>query len=305
MNELEVIKTEEEAWKLLELLVNNFDAEERVLVEFSGWPDFHLAIKGEKYSSSIPGPLLAQLSKIQTLSNRYYGWLIYEGDARNIKKSEKEGLELLFSVQKGSTEIKADLSAFLTNISEALSNEKTTTRVAITLIVLALSASGSIIIPQISKNISDQERDRIALQTRALELAAEESDSASDFAKTYKDIISSVSDADSISIGSRSLSSTEIKKISGERRIGEDITLEGNYKIKALRQYENYFTISTSDQKGYSIRARVYRKLISQYPNLLQELTDSLTSGSSVFLRINIKEFEDGYGSGLIVGAGT
>ncbi|MBV1788348.1 hypothetical protein KQ940_09795 [Marinobacterium sp. D7] len=305
MNELAVIRNEEDAWALLEFFIHNKDADSALEIEFNGWPKFHVGIKGERYSGTLPGPLLTQLGKIQALSNTYYGRIVHGGDARNIKKHEKAELELLFEVREGSTEIKADLTSFLTKLSEALSNNKTSRNAAIVIIVLALSVSGSVVIPEISEDLTNQEKYRIELQERALEIAAEESDSAADFAKTYKEIISAASDATSIRIGGNELTEEQIQAISGSVRSGENVVLENEFHIEALRQYENHFTLTTRSEDGYTIRARVSKAFLKKHPFLLSEISTSLTSDTRVLLVISVKRYEDGYGTGIITGADT
>jgi len=305
MNEVEIIRSEGDAWELLERLVSNPSDERSFSVEFSGWPEFYLGIKGERYSATIPGTLLSKLAKIQSLSNSYYGWMVYEGDARNLKKHEKKELELLFEVHHGSTEIKADLTAFLTKLSESLGNDKTSTKAAIVIIVLALSAAGAVIVPKISDDLTIQNKQHIELQKKALELAAEESDSAADFAKTYKEIIRSVSDASSVQVGESMLTSEQVRMVSGERRIGETIVLRGDFRIEGLRQYENHFTLTTQSEDGYSIRARVTKAFLETHRDLLNQLSGSLTSDQTVPLNIEIREYEDGYGTGNVIDVGT
>jgi hypothetical protein len=305
MNEVEVIRSQEDAWLLLERLVEEHEQDRDFSVEFSGWPKFHLGIRGERYSGTLPGPLLIQLAKIQTLSNSYYGWIVHEGDARNLRKYEKHELEMLFEVRQGSTMIKADLTAFFTKLSEALSKKKTSTKAAIVIIVLALSISGAVVVPQISEDLTNQNMQRINLQQRALDLAAEKSNSAADFSRTYKEIVSSVSDASSIQIGATELSAEQIRGISGQKRVGETVILEADFEIEGLRQYEDHFTLTTRSSDGYTIRARVTKSLLSKHPQLLRQLSDSLTSNASVSLTIKIKEYEDGYGIGTVTGVGT
>jgi len=305
MNEVEIIGSEDDAWNLLERLVSNPSDERSFSVEFSGWPKFHLGIKGERYSGTLPGSLLSKLAKIQALSNRHYGWIVHEGDARNLKKHEKKELEFLFEVHHGSTEIKADLTAFLTKLSESLGNKKTSTPSAIVIVILALSVAGTVVVPKISDDLTTQNKHHLDLQQRALELAAEKSDSAADFARTYKEIISSVSDASSVQIGTSKLTAEQIRKVSGERRAGENIVLQGDFRIEGLRQYEHHFTLTTQNKNGYSIRARVTKSFLEKHPSLLEQLLRSLTSDHTVPLKINVREYEDGYGTGTVSDIGT
>ncbi len=305
MNEVEIISSEDDAWNLLEQLVSNSKDERKFSVEFSGWPNFHLGIKGERYSGTIPGSLLSKLAKIQALSNSYYGLIVHGGDARNLKKHEKKELELLFEVNHGSTEIKADLTAFLTKLSESLGNNKTSTKAAIVIIVLALSAAGTVVIPKISEDLTTQNKHHLDLQQRALELAAEESDSAADFARTYKEIIASVSDASSIQVGASKLTTEQIRRVSGERRTSENVLLKSDFRIEGLRQYEHHFTLTTQSEDGYTIRARVTKSFLEDHPGLLEQLSNSLTSDQKVPLKINIREYEDGYGTGAVSDVGT
>ncbi|WP_417526895.1 hypothetical protein [Marinomonas shanghaiensis] len=103
MNELK-IASEEDACALLEKLVSGFEIDANLKVEFDSWPKFVIRIKGEDFDGTIPTRIMPNLIDLQKEVHRIYCLTQYgEDNTRKLTKQDKEDLELLVKVDKGSS----------------------------------------------------------------------------------------------------------------------------------------------------------------------------------------------------------
>lgn len=293
-----VIASESDAWQVLAKLLD--DNNSTAYVEFDQWPFFELVVQGERYSSTIPASLLGKLAKLQKDLNTGYGKFVHDGDARNIKKYEKDGLELVYEVKKGSTEIKADATGFLNKMGEALAKPGTQKIAGITLCVLALIISGSITISTISNNNANIEIEKLHLLQKAIEVAPSLKDATREFQDLFKEIISSASDAKSLSIGKQKFDEREIDQLSEKQRgRTEKVELTGTYQVMSVRWYRNHYLIEVKLENEDSVRARVLHKEFG--PASIDVLMKSLTTHQAISLSLVATKHEDGYANARVV----
>jgi hypothetical protein len=297
-----VIGSEEKAWSVLEdfLKKQNFDK----YVEFNNWPIINLNIKGDRYPSTLPANLVDRLSYIQGNLNTFYGKFVYGGDARNLKKFEKHEIELIYNIQKGSTDIKADATGLLNKLGESMSKPGTQKITGITLCVIALTIAGAVVFTNNSDNIRDIEIQRLKLLEKAIETSPNLKGSSLELHNTFKRIISSASDANNITIGRTVFDRDAINSIAERTRNKvEHVKIEGQYKINSIRGYERYYLVEVIFDKTTNIRARLLKN------NILQEhlklLTNSLTGDTLVPLTFTAKKINDGYASAVIESINT
>lgn len=292
-----LITSEEDAWSSLEKLLRE-DSNE-AYVEFQGWPNFDLIVKGERYSSTIPANLLSKLSTIQGSLNTFYGKFVYEGDARNLKKYEKHEIELVYTVKKGSTEIKADATGLLNKMGEAMNKPSTQKIAGVTLCVLALIVSGAVVISKKSNDNRDIEIEKLKLLEKAVDKSPELKDASREFQDLFRSIIASASDAKNISIGPKLYDEQKIHELAERSRTRvERIELAGAYRIKSIRGYQNHYLIDIQIDKDTSIRARVRRSDVDQ--EKINVLVKSITSNALVSLELAATKIEDGYANALV-----
>lgn len=297
-----LIASESDAWRVLAQLLNDTNSTSHI--EFDQWPFFDLVVKGERYSSTIPAFLLGKLARLQKELNTGYGKFVHDGDARNIKKYEKEGLELVYEIKKSSTEIKADLTGFLNKMGEALSKPGTQKVAGITLCVLALIISGSITISTISNNNANIEIEKLRLLQKALEVAPNLKDSSKEFQELFKEIISSASGAQSLSIGKQKFNESEITQLSEKSRgRTEKVELNGTYQVTSVRWYRNHYLVEVKLENDDTVRARVLHKEFG--PESIDILMKSLTTHQAVKLSLVATKHEDGYANARVVSINT
>ena len=98
-----VIKSEDDAWRLLELLRGDDDFPYKSL-KVEEWRGFQIKLHGEKFHSSITTDLFEPIKKLESNLLSSYA-LLTKGiaDARRVSKADKERLRLVIKVGEGST----------------------------------------------------------------------------------------------------------------------------------------------------------------------------------------------------------
>jgi hypothetical protein len=298
LHESFLITSEADVWKVLAKLLS--DEAPNASVEFQKWPQFELVIKGQRYAGTIPATLMSKLARFQKELNTGYGKFVHDGDARNIKKYERDDLELVYEVNKSSTEVKADATGFLNKLGEALSKPNTQKVAGITLCVLALIISGSKTIEVISNNSRTVEVEKLKLLNKALDVVPDLKNTTKEFQELFKGIITSASDAKSMSIGSQQFSEAEIAKLS-ERHRGriERVELAGSYHVTSIRRYRNHYLIEIKINGTDSLRAKVLHTEFGE--TAIDILMKAFVTNTPVQLTVVAIKHEDGLANGRVV----
>ena len=297
-----VVSSEALAWKALERLV---DGDENLgPIHFEGWPSISLKVQGDRYSASLPSGLMRQVSEIQAVINRSYGRAAYQGDGRSVKHSERDEIELVYEIREGSTEIKADATGLLNRLGDAIAKPSTQKVAGITLVVLALILTGGVLMSKMSSDRRDIETKRLELLERAIERAPDLKDATPEFQKVYRDIISSASDADQITIGTKRISTGQIAEIAGSQKgAGQRVDIKGKYRVSSLRRFAKHCLIDVLLPGGESIRARV---AFDKFPaEALTAVSVAIAKNTTITLSITAIRHKDGYSSGRVTAIGA
>ncbi|MBL8423974.1 MAG: hypothetical protein JNK06_10825 [Candidatus Accumulibacter phosphatis] len=296
------LRSEKDAWTLLEWLLN--DPENSTQVEFDGWPIISMKIEGERYAATLPTGLMRQVSEIQGVINRCYGRAAYQRDARSVKQSERDGIELIFEVSEGSTELKADATGLLDRLGDAMKKPSTANKAAITIVALALIISGSIVLSSLSDHRLAIEEKRLELLAKAIERAPDLKDATPEFQKVYRDIVASASDADQITVGTSSLPMTEISAIAGaQRATGQRIDIAGLYKVDAIRRFSKHCLVDVILPSGEKIRARI---VFDRFPEAdISAVLMAVAKNTPIKLSVTAMKHKDGYSSARITAIGA
>lgn len=134
------ITSEEEAFALLKRLVDGFQLDEDFEVEFESWPRFVIRIKGTDFDGTIPTRIMPTLLELQKEVHRVYCRTAYgEESTRRLSKQDREELELLVKVDKGSSIFETLLSEPITKILQTAVTKMTPEQLTALLIVFGLS----------------------------------------------------------------------------------------------------------------------------------------------------------------------
>lgn len=115
-----VIRSEADAWDALEAAVSGEASLDAARLRFAGWPVWSLDAKGHDWQSTVPTRIMPPLLDVQKDINRAFAGVRY-GDAnlRRLRDEERDELEVVVKVEKGSSLFTADLSDQLIKITEA------------------------------------------------------------------------------------------------------------------------------------------------------------------------------------------
>jgi hypothetical protein len=295
------ISSEAGAWEALSRLLD--EDEEIGPIEFDGWPVIALKFEGDRYSASLPTGLMRQISDIQGAFNRCYARVVYDKDARGIRHAERDDLELVFEISKGSTELRADATGLLDRLGDAMKKPSTAKISSITLVVLALIVAGSAVASKLSADRAAVDQKKLHLLQRAIEVAPDLKDASPEFQKVYRDIVAAASDADRIEIGSQELESAEISEVASSQRIsGRRIELQGLFRVDAIRRFKKHCLIDVLLPNGDKIRARI---IFDRFPeNSVSAVLMAVAKNTPIELSLTAMQHKDGYSSGRITGIG-
>lgn len=116
-----VIRNESEAWDwLTKALEGEIPPEEPINLRFEGWPTVDLRFSGRDFDQSVPTRIMPPILNAQKEIHRLYCQLKYgENNLRKLKDEDREQLELIVKVEKGSSEYETNLSDVLTQTFQA------------------------------------------------------------------------------------------------------------------------------------------------------------------------------------------
>ncbi|MDA8416546.1 MAG: hypothetical protein M0Z78_05685 [Betaproteobacteria bacterium] len=136
------ITSEEEAFELLSKLIEGFQLEESFEVEFESWPRFVIRIKGGDFDGTIPTRIMPTLLELQKEVHRVYCKTNYgEESTRRLTKQDREELELLVRVDKGSSIFETFLNEPIARILQGAITKMTPEQITAILIVFGLSVT--------------------------------------------------------------------------------------------------------------------------------------------------------------------
>lgn len=135
-----VIRNEEDAWKALQQAVSGYQFPDDLRVRFDGWPVFQLDVKGRDWHSTVPTRIMPSLLEVQRNINRAYAHVAYSDfNLRRLHDDERDDLEIVVKVEKGSSLFDADLGHQLGKIADAALNRMNGTEAVIAIIGVALT----------------------------------------------------------------------------------------------------------------------------------------------------------------------
>lgn len=136
------ITSEDEAFNLLKKLVDGFEIKDRYEIVFESWPRFVIRIKGEDFDGTIPTRIMPTLLELQKEVHKIYAKIIYDDEStKKLTRKDKEDLELLVTVDKGSSLFETILSEPIAKTLQGAITKMTPEQVTATLIVFGVSVT--------------------------------------------------------------------------------------------------------------------------------------------------------------------
>lgn len=138
-----VLRSEQAAWELLERALNKDPRLENATVTFSGWPKLEITVRGRDLDGTIPSRFLPALMECQESVHKIYSYAKYrEYSTRRLKDAEKKELELVYRVEKGSSEFAAQAAEALQKIALEAAAKMTPMQLTVFLCLVALLFTG-------------------------------------------------------------------------------------------------------------------------------------------------------------------
>ncbi|MDQ2069295.1 hypothetical protein [Natronospira bacteriovora] len=247
--ELLKIESEEDAWRAFEQALKWPDSpvEARdVHLDLSGWPSIQLRVKGDRYRSTITTSLMKPILDLQGAVYASYAKAAYgKGDGRNLRKEERQKLEIVVHVEEGSSLLNIELGDGLKEIWEDMRTKMDGKQVTIVVLGLALVIGGVTAYKSYLSHQADlkeldhrlemskQETERMRILHEAMQGNEIERDLQSSVNQFRSQLLRAVEDADEVLIGEEiRLTGHQARRIAGEpRTAGIDDRIDGEFRV--------------------------------------------------------------------------
>lgn len=303
-----IIKNEQEAWEALRLALDG-KIPETAQVSFEGWPIFKLTIQGKDFDGSIPTRIMPPILELQKEIHRIYCRAKYQTeDTRSLKQEDRDQLELVVDIQKGSTK-------FITDLAKALNEIIKSSNMNGTQVLILLVAVGAMITSTVgwkdwlqtkerlhgeetTVELSQEETKRLELVTKALTERPElkkTQDSLDDF---KSDLSKRLKAEDRINVAEQPIitGARAAEIVPSPRVAAQEIRLDGEFEINEVKFPKQF---------GGSYRFAVTRVLDSKHlvvdaaPGVLSDeqitiLKDGAFGVKRVLMQINARESRSG-----------
>ena len=131
------LETEDAAWQALASFLAGTDRADVSNLRLSpgGWAKMEFTLNGEKFHSTITPPVMEALLALQTAINRSAALLIYNVEnANRLTDEQKEKIEIVAFISKGSSEISVDGSGIINHLIDTAGAHMNGTEIAITVL---------------------------------------------------------------------------------------------------------------------------------------------------------------------------
>ncbi|WP_444891237.1 hypothetical protein [Microbulbifer sp. DLAB2-AA] len=240
------IQSEDVAWRYIEEALEGKYDNDVVELDFNEWPSFHVNVKGDRYDSTITTSMMRSLVDLQGHLNRVYAEIIYGKSAKSLTAEERSSLEIVFKVEKGSSNVVADLSGFFAELGKN-AMEKMTGKQVVTVVLgaAALWASTSAYdhyLKDKQKSAEEKNRHEITVQLIKQQPRLMEIQNAN--VAAYTNILKSVPDADLVTTDKVTLRKDEIENITKQERQSTELKrIDDLYLISSLKIKQDSYKI--------------------------------------------------------------
>lgn len=270
------IRNEDDAWNFLEKTLKEGAPEGPFELDFESWPVLEFKIKGDKFESSLTTKVMQGFIDLQKNLNAAYSQLKYNRqNAVGLSAEEREKLEIVVRVDKGSSLFKVDLQPAVSTLLQGIAGKMTGTEIVVTVLGVSLIAGGVIC----AKAYFESQRQQKQIDIVPL-LSAEETKRMEIFAKavkqqpkigaiyeaaeeTYNSILKGAADANYLEIGGRKIPQEDVESLIRQQRSrSTDVKLSGMYRILKVdsSKPEGFLVEVRSQDNGQAFTAKIEDK---------------------------------------------
>lgn len=306
--EVLVIKDEEQAWVALqEAMAGNISSGTKIV--FDGWPVFKLRIQGEDFNGSIPTRIMPPILELQKEIHRIYCRAKYGTDSvQSLKQSEREQLELIVTVEKGSTNFITEMATALNDILENSNMDGQQTLVF--LITIGVLTAGVIGWKNWLKNkeqehnqqvtvaLSKEETERLKIVTEAMKQQPELKKASQSVDMFRDDLSKRLKADDALSVTGQSIiNGARAAEIVPAPRVAPlDVRMDGKFEINEVKFPKSFggsyrFSITNvANQESFMVEASA--GLLSEEQIVI--LKNNSFDIKPVYMEINAKRNRNG-----------
>jgi hypothetical protein len=278
------------------------DIKQATRIEFDGWPFIAVNVKGRRYHSSLPTPLMKALLDYQGALNRIYADTVYGMSAKSLDGEDRRATELMFVIKEGSSDSTAQGWQILNNLAEKLAGNMNSKHSLILLLGISLMIGGYLSFDRYLDHVDGAqkaeqaqltERNRHALEMGLLRQYPELEKANEELSGATLGIVRAVPDASGVKVGVQKYKRSEIEAISETARTTTvPGTLSGHFVVKGLVNLDSRWLITLVGDDGETeIKTDLYKS--EQAFKLMPILQDSFAKESPVFLELKVRKSGD------------
>lgn len=244
-----IISSEDDAWDALKRATNGEAFGDDLQIVFKGWPAFTMDVKGKDWDSTVPSRVMGPLLDVQKDIHRAYASIQYGGpNLRKLKEEERDQLEVVVKVEKGSSLFSAGLWKQLTELAQVAVSRMSGEQAVITVLGIALAIAAPVMFKmwingrlktkemETRVELSQQETERLKVFAEAVRAQPVLSEVRDDSLASHNRLLKAVKPGDSVNLKDVKLSSSEVESIvQPERERAQDVHLQGDFKILGNR----------------------------------------------------------------------
>jgi hypothetical protein len=243
-----VIKSEEEAWKILSEALEGKRFPEGTFITFSGWPRFDIRVEGSDWHQSVPTRVMPSLMELQKDIWRSYAQMRFgHSNLRHLSEEDKERLEIVVKVNEGSSWYTALLDGPLSKAAASVVDKMTPEELIISVLGVAVVWGGTQIFrewfkSQVEKKridgqieLSKQETERAKVIAKAADASSSVETAILGAERLAVNVIKSLKTDDRVNLPGVPLAAPEGRElVAHERNVAEEIRIDGPFRIEQV-----------------------------------------------------------------------
>lgn len=318
------ITNEDQAIELLKKIVDGFEFDEALKVEFESWPRFTIRIKGADFDGTIPTRIMPTLLDLQKEVYRVYCVTTYADDnLRRLTKKDKEKLELVVKIDKGSSIFETLLQEPIIKILQDATTKMSPTQLTVVLIIFGLSVTSLLFwkmyLTKASKDkeldhtvdLSKLEKEKMEVVQRAMQKFPEAQASSENMNSVRNGLLTKLKANDDLEINTQSneviskpinISGTQAEEITyTPRESAVEKMIEGEYHLRSADFTKtDGVSVVLEDVSGeYLFRAKIPLGVLGF--EQMESLKNNSWNKKSLKMSLLVKELHNRYTSAKIV----
>lgn len=275
------IRSADEAWDLFRRALEGGDVPERLELVFDGWPQFDMKVNGRDWYGTVPTRVMAPLLDVQRDLHRVYANVCYgTPNLRKLRDEDRDLLELVVKVDKGSSEYKAPLWQQFNELAKKALDKMDSRDVVITVLGIAVVVGGveinkawvaerqAAIQSEATVELSREESNRLNIFAEAVKQKPVLAETRADYQASQNRLLKTVKAGDKFESKGVELRGDQAMEITHEERAhAQDIHITGTFRV-----------LANDASKGAGFRIKVAR------------LSDGLVFTAEVPLELDIDQ---------------